>query len=141
MIIRCFCLTRSHSPKDLVVLLESMKGYHGGTEQNPGKNEDSYRESDLPSQPRLWAPPDQRQRQRPHAKECNDNKGFSKIPGNLFLCRVCVVSVRQELPAISALYSRILNFFGAKGAPFHCHLSWQSRHACLLGRSNSKTSA
>jgi hypothetical protein len=71
---------------ELVVLLESMNGFHRGLKQDPRENKDSYCESDLPCPRSLWMPPNQRQGQRPHKTDCDDNKRFSEIPLKLLLC-------------------------------------------------------
>lgn len=64
-----------------------MNGFHRGLEQEPAENKDSYGESNLPCPRRLWPPPNQGQRQRPHRADCDDNKRFSEIPWNLFFCK------------------------------------------------------
>jgi len=69
-------------------------------------------------------PPNQGQCQGPHTKDCDDNKGFSEIPLNLFLCKAWVVGSTQEFTAVFTLYCVVLNFFSAKRAFFHYHLSW-----------------
>lgn len=111
-----------------------MNGFHRGLEQDPTENKDSYGESDLPCQLRLWTPPDQGQRQRPHATECEDNKGFLKIPSHLFLCKSWVVGGIQKLTAVLTLYSGVLNVFSAEGTLFHFHLSWYNTRAHRLLR-------
>jgi len=101
-----------------------MNGFHRGLEQDPTENKDSYCESDLPCPRRLWTPPNQGQRQRPHTTDCDDNKGFSEIPLNLFLCKAWVVGGIQKLTAVFTLYRVVLNFFSAEGTLFHYYLSW-----------------
>ena len=43
----------------VVILIESTNGFHRGLEQYPTENKDSYCESNLPCQRRLWPPPNQ----------------------------------------------------------------------------------
>jgi hypothetical protein len=92
-------------------------------EQDPTENKDSYCESDLPCPRRLRTPPNQGQRQGPHTTDCDDNKGFSEIPLNLFLHKTWVVGGIQKLTAVFTLHSVVLNFFSAEGTLFHYHLS------------------
>ena len=60
----------------------------------------------------------------PHTKDRDDNKGFSEIPLNLFLCKAWGVGGIQKFTAVFTLYRVVLNFFSAKRAFFHYHLSW-----------------
>ncbi len=110
--------------KQLVILLESTDGFHRGLEKDPTENKDSYCESDLPCLRRLWTPPDQGQRQRPHATDCEDNKRFPEVPLNFFFCKARVVGGLHKLTAVFTLYRGVLNFFSAKGTLFHYHLFW-----------------
>ena len=100
-----------------------MKGFHRGLEQEPTENEYAYCESDLPGPRRFGTPPDQRQRQRPDATHCHDNKGFSEIPLDLFLCWAWTAGGVKELTAVFTLYSVVLNFLSAEGTLFHYHKS------------------
>ena len=93
-------------------------------EQDPTENKDSYGESDLPCPRRLWTPPNQGQRQRPHRADCDDNKGFSEIPLDLFFCKAWGAGGIQKLTAVFTLYRGVLNIFSAEGTLFHYHLSW-----------------
>ena len=111
-----------------------MNGFHRGLEEDPSENKDSYCESDLPCPRRLWTPPNQGQRQRPHTADCDDNKGFPKIPLNFLLCKARVVGGIQKLAAVLALYRFILNFFSAERTLFHCHLFGQNEELSCARR-------
>jgi hypothetical protein len=112
----------SKPPNQIVILLESTDRFHRGLKQDPTENKDSYRESDLPCPRRLWTQPDQGQRQGAHTTDCDDNKGFLEIPGDLLLCKARVVGGIDKLAAVFALYRVVLNFFSAEGTLFHYHL-------------------
>lgn len=96
-----------------------MDGFYRCLQKHPTENEDSYCESDLPCRRRLWTEPNQRQCQRPNTADRDGNKGWSKIPFVLFLCKSGVVQGVDKLAAVSALYRFVLNFFSAKGTLFH----------------------
>ena len=108
----------------LVILLDSSDGFQRGLEQNPTEDKYPYRESNLPCPRRLRTPPNQGQRQGPHTTDCDDNKGFSEIPFNLFLCKALGVGTVDKLTAVFTLYRVVLNFFSAERTLFHYHLSW-----------------
>jgi hypothetical protein len=117
-----------HQP---VILLESPQGSHRGLVEDPTEKKDSYRESDLPCQRRLWTPPYQGQRQGPHATDREDNERCSEIPLNLFPWKERAAGCIHKLTAVFALYRLVLNFFSAEGTLFHYHLSRQ--HNVLTG--------
>ena len=114
----------SNPLNELVILPESADGFHRGLKQDPTENKDSYGESDLPWPRRLWAQPNQGQRQRPHTTDCHDDKRLSEIPLSLFLCKAWVAGGIQDLTAVLTLYRLVLNVFSAEGTFFHQHLSW-----------------
>jgi hypothetical protein len=101
-----------------------MNGFHRGLEQDPTENKDSYSESDLPCPLRLWTPPNQGQRQRPHRADCDDNKGFSEVPLNLFYSKPWVGGAIQKFTAVFTLYRIVLNTFSREGTLSHYQLSW-----------------
>jgi hypothetical protein len=107
----------------LVILLESTNGFHRGLEQHPTENKDSYGKPDLPWPRRLWAQPNQGQRQRPHTTDCHDNERLSEIPLNLFLCKAWVAGAIQKLAAVFTLDRVVLDVLSAEGTLFHYHLS------------------
>ena len=107
----------------LVILLESTNRLYRGFQQDPTENKDSYGESDLPWPRRLWAQPNQGQRQRPHTTDCHDNKGLSQIPLSLFLCKAWVAGGIQKLTAVFTLYRVVLNVFCAERTFLHYRLS------------------
>ncbi len=104
--------------------------------QDPTENKDSYCESDLPCPRRLRTQPNQGQRQRSHNTDCDDNKGFSEIPLNLFLCKAWVVGRIHKLTAVFTLYRFVLNFFSAEGTLFHYYLFWQNNVCSLYKTAN-----
>ena len=76
-------------------------------------------------QRRLRTPPDQRQRQGPHAGEGEDDKAGAEIPGQLLSRPPRRAGAVQKFAAVLALDGFVLNFLGAEGTTFHHRLSRQ----------------
>ena len=118
---RHLSLSSLHRIQHLVILRYRSNGCHGCVIGQPAQRKDHDRESDLPFARRIGTPPDQRQSQRSHAKERDNDVGLPEIPGDRFLSMGRTCGRIEELAAVLALYRRILDLFGTIRAFFHKH--------------------
>ena len=115
-------LSMLHRVQQLAILLEDLDGFHRRPVQEPAEREDHDGESDLPCARRIRTQPDQRQRQRPHAQDRDDDGGSSEMPFESGLFPGRVQGTIEELAAVLALDRLVLDIFGAKGTLFHYRL-------------------
>jgi len=112
-----------HRVQQLIILLEDLDGFHRRPVQEPAEREDHDGKTDLPCARRIRTQPDQRQRQRSHAQDRDDDEGPSEIPLESSLFPGRARGTIEELAAVLALDRLVLDLFGAIGTLFHDHLS------------------
>jgi len=110
-----------HRVKQVVILRYRSNGCKRWLEQYPTERKDHDREPDLPTARRMRTPPDQRQCQRSHTTNCDDDKRFSEIPFESVFSTGWAGGRIEKFAAVSALYCRVLNLLSTVRALLHSY--------------------
>jgi hypothetical protein len=105
--------------QQLVILRYRSNGCQRCLEQYPTERKDRDGKPGLPGARCIRTPPDERQRQRTHTTDCDDNNRFSEIPGERVFSQGRAGGRIKKLAAVFTLYCRILNLFGTIRTFFH----------------------